>query len=172
MHQHLETIAVQTRFDDIGEACVLEHTAGECDGVEGGSDRERGWPRRGLDSGNVVWARAVHELSICTSIAKIAHQAAAGRPVERVRIDVGHLRQVVPDTLRHSWEMVVFGTPFDGVALEVREVPAVIECRCCRTRTRLDDPIFRCGACGSTETDVVSGNELFVTSLDLSVEVS
>jgi hydrogenase nickel incorporation protein HypA/HybF len=113
----------------------------------------------------------VHELSICTGIAKIAHQAAAGRPVERVRVDIGHLRQVVPDTLSHSWEMVVFGTPLEGVPLEVREVPAVIECRRCGTRTQLDDPIFRCGTCGSSETTVVSGEELFVTSLDLSVDV-
>jgi hydrogenase nickel incorporation protein HypA/HybF len=111
----------------------------------------------------------VHELSLCTAIAKIAHQAAAGRPVERVRVDIGHLRQVVPDTLRHSWDMVVFGTPLDGVPLEVREVPAVIECRQCGIQTQLDDPIFRCAACGSTETDVVTGNELFVTSLDLTV---
>ena len=74
----------------------------------------------------------MHELSICTAIAKIAHQAAAGRTVERVRVDIGHLRQVVPDTLRHSWEMVVFGTPLDSVPLEVREVAAVIECRSLR----------------------------------------
>ncbi|MEY2401558.1 MAG: hydrogenase nickel incorporation protein HypA/HybF [Ilumatobacteraceae bacterium] len=113
----------------------------------------------------------MHELSICTGIAKIAHQAAAGRPVERVRVDIGHLRQVVPDTLSHSWEMVVFGTPLEGVPLEVREVPAVIECRQCGTRTELDDPIFRCGSCGSTETTVVTGEELLVTSLDLSVDV-
>jgi hydrogenase nickel incorporation protein HypA/HybF len=112
----------------------------------------------------------VHELSICTAIAKIAHQAAAGRPVERVRVDIGHLRQVVPTTLSHSWEMVVFGTPLDSVPLEVREVEAVIECRVCGIHTRLDDPIFRCGACGSTDTEVVSGNELLVTSIDLTVD--
>ena len=114
----------------------------------------------------------MHELSICTAIAKIAHQAAAGRPVERVRVDIGHLRQVVPDTLRHSWEMVVFGTPLDSVPLEVREVAAVIECRTCGTQTTLDDPIFRCSACGSTETFVVSGDELLVTSLDLTVDAT
>jgi hydrogenase nickel incorporation protein HypA/HybF len=112
----------------------------------------------------------VHELSICTSIARIAHNAAAGRPVECVRVDIGHLRQVVPDTLSHSWEMVVFGTPLEGVPLEVREVAAVIECRQCGVRTELDDPIFRCAACGSTDTKVVSGDELFVTSLDLTVD--
>lgn len=114
----------------------------------------------------------MHELSICTAIAKIAHQAAAGRPVERVRVDIGHLRQVVPDTLRHSWEMVVFGTPLDSVPLDVREVAAVIECRACGMQTTLDDPIFRCSACGSTETFVVSGDELLVTSLDLTVDAT
>ena len=112
----------------------------------------------------------MHELSICTAIAKIAYNTAAGRTVERVRVDVGYLRQVVPDTLSHSWEMVVFGTPLDGVPLEVREVPAIIECRRCNGRTTLEDPIFRCSSCGSTETDVISGNELLVTSLDLSGE--
>ncbi len=114
----------------------------------------------------------MHEVSICTAIAKIAHRAAAGRPVERVRVDVGHLRQVVPDTLHYSWEMVVFDTPLHGVPLEVREVPAVIECRLCGARTELDDPVFRCGTCDSTETNVVSGNELHVTSLDLTAVAS
>ena len=111
----------------------------------------------------------MHELSICTAIAKIATDAAAGRPIERVRVDVGHLRQVVPDTLLHSWEMVVFGTSLDGVELEVREVPAVVECRRCGAQTRLEDPIFRCGECASTDTKVISGDELFVTSLDVTV---
>ena len=32
------------------------------------------------------------------------------------------------------------------------------------------DPIFRCGVCGSADTFVVSGNELLVTSLDLTVD--
>ena len=114
----------------------------------------------------------MHELPICTAIAKIAHKAAAGRPVERVRVDIGHLRQVVPDTLRHSWEMVVFGTPLDSVPLEVREVAAVIECRTCARQTTLDDPVFRCGVCGSIETFVVSGDELLVTSLDLTVDAT
>jgi len=109
----------------------------------------------------------VHELSICSAIAKIAHDVAAGRAVERVRVDVGHLRQVVPDTLCHSWEMVVFDTPLQGSELEVRYVAAVIECRTCGGRTELEQPIFRCGECDGTDTTVVTGEELMVTSLDL-----
>ena len=40
----------------------------------------------------------------------------------------------------------------------------------CGVRTELDDPIFRCGVCGSSDTEVVSGEELLVTSIDLTVD--
>lgn len=111
----------------------------------------------------------MHELSICTAIAQIAERTAAGRRVTCVRIDVGHLRQVVPDTLIHSWEMVVFATPLEGSALDVRSVPAVIECRDCGHQTELAELVLRCAACDSTKTKVVAGNELEVTSLDVAV---
>lgn len=114
----------------------------------------------------------MHELSICTAIARIADRIAAGRQIKVVRADIGHLRQVVPETLLYSWEMVVFGTTLEGVALEVRDVPAVLECRKCGALTTLDDPIFRCAVCSSTDTAVVSGEEMLVTSLDVVAEAT
>ena len=36
-----------------------------------------------------------------------------------MHLDVGHLRQVVPDTLRYAWEIVVDGTPLAGSVLAV-----------------------------------------------------
>lgn len=108
----------------------------------------------------------MHELSICTSIARIVGQHADGHPVARVHLRVGHLRQVVPDTLRYSWEVVVDGTPLAGSTLEIDHVPAVVECRTCGARTELSTPVFRC-TCGSTDVAVASGDELLVTSLDL-----
>jgi hydrogenase nickel incorporation protein HypA/HybF len=109
----------------------------------------------------------VHELSICSAIVGIVERAAAGRRVERVRVDVGHLHQVVPDTLSHSWEMVVFATPLEGSVLEINYIAAVIECRMCGHHSELSEPVFRCDACDSTETDVVAGNEMRVASLDV-----
>jgi hydrogenase nickel incorporation protein HypA/HybF len=109
----------------------------------------------------------MHELSLCTSIAKIVERTAAGRTVQRVRVDIGHLRQVVPETLAYSWEMVVWGTPLEAAKLEIRYVPAVIECLACGHHTELDEPVFRCAKCDSVETQVISGNELIVTSLDV-----
>lgn len=108
----------------------------------------------------------MHELSICASIARIVSAHTDGNPVALVHLRVGHLRQVVPDTLRYSWDVVVADTPLAGSALEIDHVPAVIECRTCTTRTELAAPVFRC-PCGSTDVTVVSGDELLVTSLDL-----
>lgn len=112
----------------------------------------------------------MHELAVCTAIAKIADRAAGERPVTVVRVDIGYLRQVVPDTLAHSWEMVVFGTPLEGAVLEVRAVPAVVRCAVCGETTALDEPVLRCAPCGSFDTEVISGDEMLVTSVDLTVD--
>lgn len=109
----------------------------------------------------------MHELSICTSLAAIVDEHAAGRRVERVLLDVGHLRQVVPGTLTYSWEIVVTGTPLEGSVLEVNHIPATIECRACGAATTIDVAVFRCG-CGSIDVEVTSGQELLVRSLELS----
>jgi hydrogenase nickel incorporation protein HypA/HybF len=113
----------------------------------------------------------VHEVALCTAIANVATRTAAGQPVERVRVEIGHLRQVVPETLRSCWEMVVFATPLEAVPLEVHEVPALIECRACTSTTELREPILVCAACGSTDTVVLTGDELNVTSIDVTVEL-
>lgn len=118
-----------------------------------------------LDSGGTV--PAMHELSICAAVARIVDEHAAGRHVERVLLDVGHLRQVVPDTLRYSWEVVVADTGLSGSELVINHIPAVIACRTCGAETTIDVPVFRC-TCGSTDVEVTAGQELLVRSLELS----
>jgi hydrogenase nickel incorporation protein HypA/HybF len=109
----------------------------------------------------------VHELSICSAIAKIVDEHAAGRPVERVRLAVGHLRQVVPDTLSYCWDIIVADTPLAGVPLDIDAIPASITCKVCASTTVIDTLIMRCRSCDSTDVSLTTGDELFVTSLDL-----
>ena len=109
---------------------------------------------------------SVHELSICASIADIVERHAEGRSVERVNLDIGHLRQVIPETLEYSWDIVVADTDLAGSKLVVDYIPAVITCRQCGAVTELTDPLFRCG-CGSIDIDVTSGQELLIRSLEL-----
>lgn len=109
----------------------------------------------------------MHELSICSAIASTAAKHAEGRPVSQVTVRIGHLRQVVPDALQFSWEIVSSTTELKDAELVIEQVPAVVECSDCGARTSLDMPIMTCGPCGGFNVTLLSGEELLVVSIDL-----
>lgn len=109
----------------------------------------------------------MHELSLCAAIASIAEEHADGQPIDEVRVDIGKLRQVVPATLVYCWDVFVSGTALEGSSLCVNHVPARFDCRACGRTTEIDFPVFRC-ECGSTDVELTGGEELLVTSLELS----
>ena len=109
----------------------------------------------------------MHELTICSAIARTAERHAEGRPVSQVKVRIGHLRQVVPDALRFSWEVVSSSTDLEDAELVIEQVPAVVECLECGARTTLEQPILACGACDGFDVTLLSGEELLVVSIDL-----
>ena len=111
----------------------------------------------------------MHELSICSAIADAAARHADGHSVSQVTVQIGHLRQVVPDALQFSWEIVAptAGDELNQADLVVEEVPAVVECASCGAETTLDMPILSCGSCGNFDVRLISGEELRVVSIDL-----
>lgn len=111
--------------------------------------------------------RAVHELSICRSIADIVERHASGRRVTDVRVRVGHFRQVVPATLEYCWQITVSDGALAGSRLEVDHVPARMRCRTCGAEAELTVPVLRCERCDGVDTELLTGEELLVTSIDV-----
>ncbi len=109
----------------------------------------------------------MHELSLCQAIAATVSDHAAGRRVTRVRLRVGHFRQVVPDTLQFCWEGRARDTNLADCQLEIVDVPAIVECQNCTAKTKLDEPILRCGSCASRNVELVSGEEFLIESIDV-----
>lgn len=109
----------------------------------------------------------MHELSLCRAIAGVVARHAEGREVAVVHLDVGALRQVVPESLVFCWGLANADTPWGISELDVRMVPATIACLDCAAVTELDDPFLVCPHCGSAAVRITSGEELLVTSLDL-----
>ena len=95
----------------------------------------------------------MHELSIASAIVAIAERHAAGRRVIAVEVRVGHLRQVVPDSLAFAFELVAEG-----------------RCRVCATDGPLTAFPLQCAACGGLDVEVIRGEELLVDSLELEEE--
>lgn len=109
----------------------------------------------------------MHEMSICEAITVKVRQRAAGRPVARVVIRVGHFRQVVPDALEFCWTILTDATGLEGCKLDIEQVEATVVCGECAAETTLDVPILMCGSCGSNNVKLVTGEELMVVSLEM-----
>lgn len=110
----------------------------------------------------------MHELSLSRAIADIVTRAAAGRPVSEIGLDVGALRQVVPETLTYCWGIVSRGGSLEGSQLQPNLIPGRLECGTCGAETVIGgDPVFRCGACDSTDCRVTAGEEFRVTYIDV-----
>jgi hydrogenase nickel incorporation protein HypA/HybF len=114
----------------------------------------------------------MHELSICRAIAATVTGHAGGRRVVRVRLRVGHLRQVVPETLAACWELHTRGTGLEASVLDVDYIAAIAHCAACDLDTTLDQPIVRCGRCGSADVELLSGEEFLIESIDVGEEMT
>lgn len=111
----------------------------------------------------------VHEVSLCRSLTAAVDRAAGGRRVEAVHVDVGQLRQVVPEAMSHAWGFVVRGTRLDGAVLHLNSIPAVLACQDCGTADKLGPELgFDCHSCGSARTHLTSGEEFTLTAIDVS----
>ena len=109
----------------------------------------------------------MHELSLSSAIVETAIKHADGRTVNAVELTVGALRQVVPASLEFYFEVVSRDTVCEGARLELNVVEARVSCHECPEQWTLDDPVFRCPACESTDVEVLSGTEFMVESIDV-----
>ena len=112
----------------------------------------------------------MHELSIADAVVTIASRHAAGRRVTRVDLKVGHLRQVVPDSLLFAFELVSAGTELEGAELVLEDVPAQVSCNACGAHNQLEEFPAHCEECGGLDVEVVGGDELLVEALELEEE--
>jgi hydrogenase nickel incorporation protein HypA/HybF len=110
----------------------------------------------------------MHELSLCRAIAGAVKPHAAGRRVDVVRVQVGALRQVVPETLSFCWTLVRDHEDMPEAELELELVAAEVACRNCDRQSQITSRwSVLCPLCQSADVAVVRGEEFMVTSVDV-----
>lgn len=112
----------------------------------------------------------MHELAISAAVVDAAVKHAAGRRVLLVSLRIGHLRQVVPDSLAFAFDLAARGTPCAGATLECEIVAAVLRCAPCAHEWAIVEPTFRCPLCGSAQITVIGGEELEISSIEVEQE--
>ena len=111
----------------------------------------------------------LHELSLCEAIAGVVKPYADGRHVDVVRVKIGALRQVVPESLSFCWTLLRDHEDMPDAELELEFVTAEVSCRSCGNESAISSQwSLLCPRCASADVKVLRGNEFLVTSLDVS----
>jgi hydrogenase nickel incorporation protein HypA/HybF len=114
----------------------------------------------------------MHELSVCQSLLEQVERIAAdhgAERVERIRVRIGPLSGVEADLLRSAYPLAAAGTIAEGAKLDIEPAPVLVHCVTCGAETEATPNRLLCGACGDWHTRLVSGDELLLASLELSV---
>ena len=112
----------------------------------------------------------MHELAISSAVLESVLRHASGRRVMSVRLRVGHLRQVVPDSLEFYWGIVSRDGVCEGSVLEQEVIPARLACTACAREWEIELPVFRCPSCGGADVEIAAGDELEVESIEVEEE--
>lgn len=108
----------------------------------------------------------MHELGISRNIVAIVSEAANGRRVRRVTLEIGKLSGVMTDSLRFCFDAATQGTVLEGAALDIREIDGRARCLACGIE--LETPtLFSACACGSRRLTRLAGEELNIKTMEL-----
>ena len=113
----------------------------------------------------------MHELGIVRNIVAIVGDAAKGRRVRRVNIEVGQLSGVMSDAIAFCFEAVALGTLLEGAALEIREIEGRAHCEACGADVATETLFTPC-TCGSRRLTRLQGEELNIKSMELETEIA
>lgn len=108
----------------------------------------------------------MHELGITRNIVAIVADAARGRRVRRVTLEVGALSGVLTEAIAFCFDAVAQGTVLEGAALDIRTIEGRARCTACGEEFATPTLYTPC-ACGSRQVERIAGEELLVKTMEL-----
>lgn len=112
----------------------------------------------------------MHEMSIAQSLIQIIREEMMRHNLERlksVRLHIGQLSAVVPESLDFCFTVMTEGTALEGTRLIMDIVPLKGSCKDCGSRFEMENYVFECPVCGSKRVDLVAGQELQLSEMEV-----
>ena len=112
----------------------------------------------------------MHELSVAQALVEqvqaliIENRALRAT---RIRLRVGPLAGVVPELLAEAIPLAAAGSGMENAELELTDTPVRVRCQTCGAESEAAINRLLCGACGDWHTQVISGDELLLESVEL-----
>lgn len=115
----------------------------------------------------------MHELSVCQSIIQQVIQVALDHhasQVSKVTVQIGPLSGVEAVLLEQAFPFASAGSVAENAQLICERLPVRIRCSICRHENEAPANKLICEACGSWQTQLLSGDEMILTSIELEKE--
>lgn len=112
----------------------------------------------------------MHELSVAQALVEqveaVINQHGATQ-AHLIRVRIGPLAGVVPELLATAFPLAAAGSRMEHAALEFAHAAIQVRCQTCGAETEAAMNRLVCGACGDWHTQVISGDELLLESVEL-----
>ncbi len=111
--------------------------------------------------------RRLAELALPQSCPQTPSTGQGQHVVTQVGVQIGALTMVCPEALMLAFEVVTTDTELQGAELQIEEVPVSVRCRDCSAESEVSVWGLLCPRCGSVRIEVLRGEELNLTSVDI-----
>jgi len=112
----------------------------------------------------------MHEMSVAQNILEIVREHIPSGDEEKVRsirLKIGVLAGIVPDSLLFCFDALKDGSPLHNATLDVEYISITSQCKQCGKTSALDYGVFFCPACSSADVVLLTGNELNLVEIEL-----
>lgn len=114
----------------------------------------------------------MHELSVCQSmlaqVERIALRHQANR-VTGVTLRIGPLSGIEPGLLQQAFTLARAGSVAEQATLVIESLPIRVKCRTCGQESEVTPNRLLCAHCGDYHTQLISGDEMLLASVELDV---
>lgn len=112
----------------------------------------------------------MHELSVCqqimTQVNEIAFQNQAS-VVDSITLQIGPLSGVEAHLLKQAFPFAAAQSVAENAELIIEQLPVVIRCQKCGAESQATVNKLICGQCGDYHTELLSGDEMLLASVEL-----
>lgn len=112
----------------------------------------------------------MHEMSIAQSLIDILKEEMIkhdARQLKSVRLRIGQLSAVVPESLSFCFEVIASGTEMEGAELIMEVIPLEGRCKGCNRSFEIKDYAFECPHCRGTEIETTAGQDLSIVEMEV-----
>lgn len=114
----------------------------------------------------------MHEASICLSLMKKVQETTHHYPgalVRHIHLKIGPLSGIDPHLLEQAFRISKKEPALEGAILNIECTAAKVRCLDCQEVSEVPSNHLCCRPCGSTHTQLLSGSELYIDNIDLSI---